>query len=353
MHSIANLYNKFVLTSFLSKLKYNPLIALGVFLIGFGASYLTLTIAGTSKSKEQTPTPFTEEPQASFEPIDIKESYNVVLLGSGGEGHSGGTLTDSIIVVSVDPKNKKASLVSIPRDLWVPGNHKINAEVHINGVGGLKGALQGITGLEVENHVSIDFNSLIALIDELGGVEVDIPRTFDDYFYPIKGKENETCGLSPEEIASAHQKYSGFELEKQFTCRWEHVHFDKGISAVSGEEALKLARSRHGDSDFGRSSRQFAILKGILGKLVSSGSFEKIDETYKTLTKLIDADIDLKTVRDLARLFGNPSDYKINEVHLSTQNVLNEGKSSDGQYILVPKAGNFNFTAVKSFISGQ
>ena len=319
----------------------------GIFLIGFGGSYLTLTLTQKPKAQTSITTPEPEPTQGPFEPIKTQDSYNVVLLGSGGEGHSGGTLTDSIIVVSVNPKDKKVALISIPRDLWVQGNRKINAEVMVNGFDGLKSTLQSITGLEIEKYISIDFGNLIKLIDELGGIEVDIPKTFDDYFYPIKGLENEICGMTGEEIADVHQKYSGFELEKQFTCRWEHIHFDKGIAKITGEEALKLARSRHGDSDFGRSARQFAILKGIANKI----SIDNIDETYKNLSKMVNADIDLKTVKDLASLFRNPSDYKINEVHLNSQNVLNDSRSSDGQYILIPKAGNFNFSEVKSFIT--
>jgi LCP family protein required for cell wall assembly len=333
--------------------KLSIFLAVGAFLIGFQATYLLLNIAKKPAVIASQSTPSPEESQEPFESINADEAYTVVLLGSGGEGHSGGTLTDSIIVVSIDSKNKKASLVSVPRDLWVPGNRKINSEVLVNGYDGLKSTLQGVTGLEITKYIAIDFGSLTKLVDDLGGIDVNIPKTFDDYFYPIKGKENETCGMTGEEIAEAHQKYSGFDLEKQFTCRWEHLHYDQGITKVNGEETLKLARSRHGDSDFGRSARQFSILKGILDKLLSNGSLTKIDETYKNLSKLIKADIDLKTVRGLTDLFGNPQDYKINEVHLNSQNVLNDSRSSDGQYILVPKAGNFNFSGVKSFISGQ
>lgn len=322
-------------------------ICAGFFLVGFGGSYLTLTLTQKPKIQISTPTTEPEETQEPFEPVNTRNSYNVVLLGSGGGGHSGGTLTDSIIVLSINSKDKKASLISIPRDLWVPGNRKINAEAMINGYDSLKSTLTSITGLGIEKYVSIDFGNLIKLIDELGGIEVDIPKTFDDYFYPIKGLENETCGKAEAEILQLHAKYSGFELEKQFTCRWERIHYEKGVTRVSGEEALKLARSRHGDSDFGRSARQFAILKAIAKKI----SIDNIDDTYKTLSKMIKADIDLKTVKELVSLFGNPDDYQINEVHLNSQNVLNDSRSSDGQYILVPKAGIFNFSNIKKFIS--
>lgn len=323
------------------------LIFAGFFLIGFAGTYLTLTLTQKPKVQVQTQISESELTPGPFEPITIEESYNVVLLGSGGEGHSGGTLTDSIIMVSINSKDNKATLISIPRDLWIPGGRKINTEVSTNGLDSIKSTLQGITGLEISKYLSVDFSGLIKIIDNLGGIEVDIPKTFDDYFYPIKGLENETCGLSNEKIAGAHQKYSGFELEKQFTCRWEHIHFDKGITQINGENALKLARSRHGDSDFGRSARQFAILKGIVKKI----SISNIDETYKSFSKIVKTDFDLKTVKELTKLFGDPSSYETSETHLTENNVLSASKSSNGQYILIPKAGTNNFSEVKSFIS--
>lgn len=324
-----------------------------MFLIGFFGSYFVLSLTQKPKTIDKTITASgtDEDIQAPFEPINNLESYNLALLGSGGEGHSGGTLTDSIIVVSINSKNNIVSLISIPRDLWVPGNRKINAEISANGFGGLKSTLQGITGLEVQNYISVDFTGLTRIIDDLRGIEVNIPKTFDDYFYPVKGRENETCGMSNEKIAEFHQKYSGFELEKQFTCRYETIHFEKGLTKITGEEALKLARSRHGDSDFGRSARQFAILKGVLGKLISTDALNNIDDIYKSMGKIVKTDIDLKTTKDLVKTFGDPNSYKITEIQLSTTNVLNEGKSSAGAYILFPKAGNFNFSEIKSYLA--
>lgn len=288
----------------------------------------------------------TPEP-LNFEPINKNSSLSVVLLGSGGEGHSGGKLTDSIIIVNINPSQKKASLISVPRDLWIPGNRKINSEVMVDGYTGLKSTLEGITGLEIKKYLAIDFESFTKLINQLGGIEVEIPQTFDDYFYPIKGKENDTCGLTAEEIKIAHQKYSGFELEKQFPCRWEHIHFEKGTAKINGEEALKLARSRHGDSDFGRSARQFAILKGIVKKI----SLENLDETYQNLVNLVKTDLDLKTAKEFSHFLGKPEEYQIREIHLSTENVLREGKSPDGQYILLPKAGVNNFEEIKNYLT--
>ena len=326
------------------------LLLLGVFIFGFTTTVVVLTLTQKPRLGSKAAAFTTAEPeptQEPFEPVNAQGAYSAVLLGSGGAGHSGGTLTDSIIVISIDPKIKRAAFISIPRDLWVPGNYKINASVLNVGYENFKGVLTGITGLTINNYVSIDFSGIVKLIDSLGEIEVDIPRTFDDYFFPIKGLENELCGMSPEKVAEVHQKYSGFELEKQFTCRWEHIHFDKGKAKVSGEEALKLARSRHGDSDFGRSARQFAILKGIGEKI----DLTNIDETYTSLSKTVRTDLGLTAAKELVKLFGNPEGYQINQIQLTKDNVLYESKSSDGQYILVPRDGINNFSGIKSFIA--
>ncbi len=333
------------------------LIIVGIitFVLGFIGSYYFLSFRskGNNKidSENQSYSNLFEEVQENNE--QASDSFGAVLLGSGGAGHSGGGLTDSIIVVYVNPKDKKAVAVSIPRDLYVPGNRKINAEVSVNGIESIKNVLKGITGLDVTKYASIDFDSLVKLIDNMGGIEVQVPKTFDDHFYPVKGLENELCGKSPEEIVSLHQKYSGFELEKQFTCRYEHIHFDQGITKIDGQSALKFARSRHGDSDFGRSQRQFSILMGIVKKLTTQSPFDTIEEAYNSVTKLIKTDLSLEEALELFEMYGDPNSYEITQIQLTDQNVLVSGKGNAGEYILLPKSGKNNFNEIKSYISGQ
>ncbi len=332
---------------------YTGIFLSSVFAIGFLGAYFGLILYNKLKSNESPLKNLTQiqTPEPTIEPIKGDESFNTVLLGSGGDGHSGGGLTDSIIIASINSKDKKATLVSIPRDLWTPGNYKINATVNNIGVENLKGTLQNITGLKISKYASVDFSGIVKIIDLLGGIEVDIPKAFSDNFYPVRGLENETCGKSGEEIATLHAKYSGFELEKQFICRYEELRFDKGPIKIDGATALKIARSRHGDSDFGRSQRQFAIIKAILTKLISMRSFDNLKETFNTFGKIVKTDITLTQTSELLKVFGNPSEYKISEIHLTSENVLNEGKSADGQYILVPKAGVNNFSGIRSYIS--
>lgn len=329
---------------------------LTVFVIGFFATYSVLTYTKAfAKKTSSIPAPSGSSAPISFGPApEIKKEqgvYNTVFLGYGGAGHEGSLLTDSIIVIHVNTNSKTAALISIPRDLWVNGNHKINAEASINGFQNEGGVIKNVTGLPVDYFVAVDFSGFTKIIDNLGGITVQVPKTFDDPYFPIPGLENETCGKTADEIAALKAKYTDYQLEIQFTCRWERLHFDKGPANLDGITALKFVRSRHGDSDFGRSERQFAVLKGILTKLLSLQAFDKTSSTIDTLLKIIKTNLNITGIRTLIDVVGPASNYKTNEIHLTIDNVLSEGKSAQGAYILFPKAGMLNFNDIKSFIN--
>lgn len=329
------------------------ILLVGVFILGFSVTYFYLTFSKVFV-KTPTPEPTTSVPITFHEPIEIDEQkgiFNTVLLGYGGEGHSGGYLTDSIIVVHVNTNTKKAALISIPRDLWISGNHKINAEAIANGFQNVGNPIKDVTGLSINYFVSVDFGGFAKLIDNLGGITVEVPKAFDDAFYPLDGQQNNVCGKTEEEIFELKNKYTGFDLEKQFTCRYESLHFDKGQTNLDGKTALKFVRSRHGDSDFGRSERQFAVLKGIEDKLISTRSLDKTSKTIDTLSKIVRTNLDIPTIRDLINVFGNTEEYQLTEIHLTTDNVLKSSTSADKQFILIPKAGNLNFSEIQKYIS--
>ncbi len=310
------------------------------------------------------------------------DSINFLLLGYGGAGHSGGYLSDVIMIVNVNPVKKTANFISIPRDLWVEipvrsdlkKNFKVNAAYAIgmddrtyglkepqykggSGAANLTKKVVGdATGLQIRNYIAIDFDSFRKLIDTLGGIEADVPVAFDDYHYPIKGRENETCGLSATQIAEFHQKYSGDELNYQFPCRYEHLHFDKGLQHIDGESSLKFVRSRHSaqdGGDFARSRRQKVVLLGVKDKLISLNGVKNAETLFDELKGLVKTDIDVKGIKVLSQLFGNPKDYKTNFIGLNEDNVLTASKSLDGQFILIPKEGENMWRGVQSFIYNQ
>ncbi len=331
---------------------------LGIFVVGFLTTFFTLKLSKIFVKNTPTPTPIAivqpNQNNVNFgtvsDTVSQKGVYNTVLLGYGGGNHAGSLLTDSIIVVHVDTNKKTAALISIPRDLWVTGNHKINAEASINGFANEGGVIKNITGLPIDYFLAVDFSGFTKLIDNIGGVSVTVPKTFDDPFYPITGLENETCGKSADEIAALKAKYSDYQLETQFTCRYEHLHFNAGPATLDGATALKFARSRHGDSDFSRSERQFAVLRGVLAKLISLHVLDKTASTIDTLIAMVKTNLSASAIKSLIEVVGDTGTYKITDIHLTTANLLNEGKSSAGAYILNPKAGMFNFNEIKSYL---
>lgn len=350
---------------------------LGAFLSGMVVSYLTLSLSKVFVKTEKTAVE-KEVPQDTTPPQDY---YNVLLLGYGGAGHEGGTLSDSIILANVIPAEKKVTFISIPRDLWVEipirsdmsQNFKINhayaiglndtlyplKEPQYKGEAGgavmAKEVVGEVVGMPIDFFLAVDFEGLKNIVDELGGVEVNVPVTFDDYFYPIKGRENDTCGKLASEIARLHEEYSDTALHHQFECRYEHIHFDEGPSVMDGETALKFSRSRSGThgGDFARSERQHALLLGIKDELLSIYTIGKIDEIFDQFVDMVRTDLDIPTIKNLTQIFGSPEDYNIRFVSVNDQNVLVATQSFDGQFILIPKEGEGVWTGVQSFIYGQ
>jgi len=212
------------------------------------------------------------------------------------------------------------------------------------------------TGLKINNFISVDFVGFKRAIGyELDGLEVNVPDTLDDPWYPVRGLEQETCGKTPEKVAQLTQQLSGFELEKQFECRYDHIHFDKGINYMKGGDALAYVRSRHGSAggDFDRSQRQQALLLAIRNKLFKLDSLDNIPGFFKQMIAHTDTNLDVDAIKKLTPLLLKSKDFKVSNITLSTSNVFANSKSSSGQYIVVPKAGAENWSEVKNYVQSE
>jgi polyisoprenyl-teichoic acid--peptidoglycan teichoic acid transferase len=354
------------------------IISLLVFAASSLVSYLVLSNRHDENVVAPTPTPAEEE----YDPIEIKDQYNILLLGYGGPGHDGPYLSDVVMLATIIPEEKRIALISIPRDLWIElpvrsdlrqkykinfafalGNDDRNYPLKESQYKGLHGggemakyAAEQVVGMEIDHYLAVDFSGFENLIDELGGIEVDVPVAFNDYFYPVKGLENETCGKSSEEIAKLHQQYSDTSLHKQFTCRYEHLKFEKGPQKMDGKTALKFVRSRHSGEhggDFARSQRQKALLAGVRKKIISMNALTKADQIFGQLKRLVRTDIEGGNVRDFVKKYPNLKDYEIKEIQLTTENVLQNSSGSGGQFILIPKAGVGNWSGVRNYINKE
>lgn len=256
---------------------------------------------------------------------------NILLLGMGGTNHPGGTLSDTIIVLSIDWQTKKVAMISLPRDLWVkvPGNgySKINGAYSYgeqnnknNGGGGqlTSDVVSEVLGIPIHYFLRIDFDGFKKIVDTLGGVDINVDKAINDPYYP----------------AANMVDYDPFKISAG-----EH-HMD-------GATALKYARSRETTSDFDRSRRQQQVIKAIKDKMMTLD----ILANPKKLTDLMGAVGDhIRTnlsAADLKTLIGLQKDIDMQSMISKVFDTAADGpltSTTDSRgYIIIPKKGIGNY----------
>ena len=261
---------------------------------------------------------------------ELFDRINVLILGMGGAEHEGPFLTDTIILASFKPSASQLGLLSIPRDLYAPipdfGWRKINSAntygmTKANDGGTLTSqVVSNVFDLPVHYWLRVDFNIFKDVIDELGGVGVNVERNFIDYQYP----------------------------GANFSYRL--VKFDAGWQTMDGTRALEFVRSRHGtngeDSDFARSRRQQKILLAIKEKVNEKNLLSQplfILKIYDIFQDNISSNFSLSESIKLAKLLGQVTEEKTVTKTLGADEngPLRVEIGLDGAYLLKPKTGNF------------
>lgn len=254
---------------------------------------------------------------------------NILLLGIGGEGHDGPYLSDTLITAQIRPDLQTAALTSIPRDYLVDlpglGPRKINAAFaegfaknkNFNEAGNF--ALQTaekISGLKIPYFAVIDFNGFKKAIDQVGGLEIAVERTFTDYTYP----DNKNGYLPPQT-------------------------FQKGLEVMSGERALVFARSRHAagpeGSDFARSQRQQKIIRAFKDKVINLNLITdagKLNSLLNTFANHFHTNISIGEMMRLYELGKNFSKDSIVATSLdpATKIICPQILPDTGAYVLAP-----------------
>lgn len=191
---------------------------------------------------------------SSFDPVPWNgvSRFTVLVMGLDRRpGETGlGYRTDTLMLASIDPQSNSIGILSIPRDLYVevPGiqyPQRVNTPMVLGELKqpgyGPRLAMQTVEynlGMRVHDYLAVDFNSFVRLINAIGGIEIDVPESIRDPFYP-----DMNFGYSPFYISAGQQ-------------------------LLDGQTALKYARTRHGDNDFQRAERQQAVLYAMRDKLL-------------------------------------------------------------------------------------
>lgn len=314
--------------------------------------------------------------------ISLKKSddnVNVLLLGIGGKNHDGPNLTDTIILASLDSKKNQVNLTSIPRDLWVPdlesANKKINSaysdgqEKRLGGGLVLAKAIVGkVVGQPVDYGIRIDFSGFEKAVDLVGGLDINVDRTFDDYGYPDEGKEDDLCDHTEADVKDFTATASAEnDIEAFFPCRYKHLHFTKGANHMNGITALQFVRSRHAQgiegSDFARSKRQEKIIKAFKDKIFSLQTLSnpgKVISLYDVLKDSIDTDIKQTEFDDFIRLLQKMKAAQIKSVVIDAgdESMKRPGllklapisKEFGFLSVLIPRIGSGNFLEIQKYV---
>jgi len=254
------------------------------------------------------------------------DRINFLLLGVGGAGHDGAELTDTIIFGSLKPSTHEVGMISIPRDLNVNlpgyGYRKINnvnafAESNKRGSGpqATAGIVEEVLGENVHYTVKVDFNGFEEIIDDLGGIDVYVERSFADTTYPLDD------GLGSVQTVS-------------FTEGWMHMN---------GATALQFARSRHGSngegSDFARAARQQKMLLGVKDKALSLGVLlnpGKLNRILGTIQDNVQTNLTLWEMMRFVKYIPDVSSENIAMHVLDNRGGLLFDDYLNGAYILRP-----------------
>jgi LCP family protein required for cell wall assembly len=269
----------------------------------------------------------------SVMPLSInKDRVNFLLLGIAGEGNSAPDLTDTIIVINSTPRADNPIAISVPRDLLVkyPDKNfytKINALYKYGGIDAIKSSIFEITGLSTDYYLIVNLESVKKIIDQLGGIDVDVKEDIFDPKFPAP--------------------YNSFEI---FSLK-------KGIQHLDGETALKYIRTRNQpEGDFSRIARQQQVIVALKDKITSLNfilNFPKIlgiwnilqDNAYTNLGLT-----DIKYAWNLAKK-TNLDEIKFNTIApplIVSDTTTLGGKTAS---VLIPNTGLNNYGEIKEYIN--
>lgn len=209
-------------------------------------------------------------------PLDI-----LVLGVDARQGEGFGTRTDSIMLLGVHPVTLQVALLSIPRDIFIEtpdyGLQRVNTinvlgeqDANWTGPGLLQAAIATSLSVQPDRYVRINFDGFTALVDALGGVDIEVPYRIVDYQYPTEDLGTTTI---------------------VFEAGWQHM---------DGNTALAYARTRHADDDYRRAERQQQVLAAILRAMIKPANWPRLPAAVHAFSAAMDTDMSLVDVLFIA-----------------------------------------------------
>lgn len=314
-----------------------------------------------------------------FQNVPLKQDENgrsnVLIVGTSEDdpGHQGGSLTDSMMILSMDQNQKNAYMISIPRDLYVKYGQACNSGYagKINeyfgcvkegeGVDADRGALTKeaafvgeIMGLDVQYGVNVNYTVMRELVNAVGGsitvtIESRDPRGQMDSNFDWK------CGVGDRKVSRA-------EVLKRCPPNGHFIDYPNGPVELDAEHALYLAQAR-GDkaptygfeqSNFDREKNQQKIIKALREKAFSAGvlsDFGKVSGVIDALGNNLRTTFDAKEVRTLVSLAQDIQSENIQSISLVDEDSpIMTTDSVNGMSVVVPVAGTYDYSQLRELL---
>lgn len=270
--------------------------------------------------------PVTQLPEPSDQPdVSRGERVNVLLVGIDAAPGRVTELTDTMLVVSLDPDSGRSAMVSVPRDLYaapLPGggtfDAKLNAlmsyadarpgEFPLGGVGTLKASIGELLGVPIHYFAAINLLGFKDAIDAVGGVDVVVERTINDPSY-----------------------FDEFENPVG-------LYLEPGTYHMDGHLALAYVRSRQGigDSDFTRAARQQELLTAVRAKLTAGNLLLALPGLLDAVKSTIYTDVPSDQLPHIAQAVQDADMDRIERVVLQPPEYVTPEPFSAAGYILHP-----------------
>jgi LCP family protein required for cell wall assembly len=284
---------------------------------------------------------------------------NILLAGNSSDdpGHNGADLTDSIMLISLDTRNNKAFLLSIPRDLWVQipnaGHQKINDAYVVGqndnfsaagypngGMGQLEQIVSQDFDVPIDYYALINYAALKDAVNAVGSIDINI-------------QSNDPRGL--------------YDPDIDYSTGGPLVKLSNGEHALNGEQALDLARARgdaygsygFADADFDRTEHQREMLVAVKNKAETAGVLAnpaKLTSLADAIGNNLTTDMKLSEVHrfyDLTKKINSSNIQSLSLNNANGKDLLTTYTSPGGESALIPTAGLDDFSDIQNFLRRQ
>jgi LCP family protein required for cell wall assembly len=298
---------------------------------------------------------------------DANGRSNILVLGTSEDdpGHDAGQLTDSMMVISIDQKNKNVSMFSIPRDLYVRYGincsataGKINAFFACANTGTSSADEQdrlaqtqkfvgNIFGMDIQYGVHVNNTVIKEAVDAVGGVDIN-----------LQGNGPVPYGVAPGSILDRN-----FDWRCGYKCYL--VKYSPGVHHLDGEHALFLAMARGdvaptyglADSNFDREKNQQKIIVALKQKAATTGTLTdigKVTSLIDTLGTNLRTTFETSEIRTLMSIGSDVKPENIKSISLFNGDapVVTTGNYG-GASVVMPSAGMFDYTKIRQFLAQQ